>query len=125
TPTPRPTPTPTPTPTPCVPGSGTEADGIGTIAVSGGQASFDFHVAHPRRFPARVLGYFMYSDPGAGISFGNRKLQRLTISGNHPHCTGTVRIGRRMRTCVVDVDGCPVTFWIRLGNVYCAGGRLS
>ena len=67
----------------------------------------------------------MYSDPAAGISFGNRKLQRLTISGNHAHFTGTVRIGRRMRTFVVDVDDCPDTFSIRINNVYSASGSLT
>ena len=67
----------------------------------------------------------MYSDPAAGIGFGNRKLQRLTISGNHAHFTGTVRIGRRMRTFVVDVDDCPDTFSIRINNVYSASGSLT
>ena len=67
----------------------------------------------------------MYSDPVAGIGFGNRKLQRLTISGNHAHFTGTVRIARRMRTFVVDVDDCPDTFTIRITNGYSAGGSLT
>ncbi len=100
-------------------------DGIGTIAVSGGQASFDFHVTHSRRFPRQIIGYCAFNDPAGGIGFGNRKVTSLRTNGNHAHFTGTVRIGRRMRVFTVDVDDCPDTFTIRIGSIYSAGGSLT
>ena len=120
-----PPPPPTPTPTPCVPGSGREVDGIGTIAASGGQASFTFHVRRPLRFNAFAQGYFMYNDPGAGVGIANRKLTRVSINGNHAHFSGQIRMNRKLRGFTVDADDCPDFFSVRIDGFYSRSGPLT
>ena len=118
-------PTPTPTPTPCVPGSGREVDGIGSIAASGGQASFTFHVRRPLRFNSFAQGYFMYNDPGAGVGIANRKLTKVSINGNHAHFSGQIRMNRRVRGFTVDADDCPDFFSVRIDGFYSRSGPLT
>ena len=114
-----------PPPPPCTPGSGSEVDGIGSIAANGGQASFTFHVRRPLRFSAFAQGYFMYNDPGAGVGIANRKLTRVSINGNHAHFSGQIRMNRRVRGFTVDVDDCPDFFAVRIDGFYSASGPLT
>ena len=128
TPTPTATPTPTPTATPCVtPSGGTQVDGSGTIAVPGGQASFDFHVQAPVGKKKAKGNFFTYSDPAAGISFAGKKVDSLVINGNHAQFSGRAKMGHGKVSFIVDVDdfgSCPDDFTIQLGESYSRSGNL-
>ena len=131
TPTVTPPPTPTPTATPCSTPTGTQVDGSGTIAVSGGQANFSFHVQPPGR---KAPNFFSYSDPAAGVQLSapKKKINSLNINGNHAQFSGSVKLGSRRGTVsftvnVDDFGNCPDPdhFSIQLSNGYSASGNLT
>jgi hypothetical protein len=106
--------------------------GDGTIAASGGQASFRLDAQRQKqKNKFKLKGSFSYSDPAAGISFSNGKLSSLTITGNHATVRGTAKLGRRNNVSfTVDVtdNGTPGildTFSVSLSNGYSAGGNLT
>jgi hypothetical protein len=103
-------------------------DGAGSIAVSGGQASFNFHVAPVLR-KKKATNSFDYSDPTGGVGFEGARVDSLMISGNHAQFSGTARISRRRSvTFTVDADdfgSCPDHFTIQLSNGYFRSGDLT
>lgn len=120
-----PTPTPTPTPTP----SGNEVDGDGSIAVSGGQASFTFLEQQPTKKGHHELHY---RDPAAGFYIDTKTLLPATFSGNHAYFSGTAKPGKHKPSVSFSVDvydngpsGERDQFYLRASNGYSAGGTVS
>ena len=104
--------------------SGNEIDGRGTIAVSGGKASFNLTVQNSKK----GQHFFSYSDPASHLSFTSSKLSPVTINGNYAHFTGTAKIGNMSFTFTVDAyDNGPWgdQFFISTSKGYMAGGTIT
>ena len=102
--------------------------GRGSIDGQGDEATFKFHATQSDDRPS---GSLSFSDPAAGISITNTKIQTLTFNGNSADLGGTARLGDGTRvTYSVTVtdnssDGSTDTFFINLSSGYSAGGTLS
>jgi hypothetical protein len=118
---------------PCPAPTGTEVDGTGSIAVSGGSASFNFQVPPMTKGKKMrtVTHFFDYGDPVAGINFEAKKVTSLTITGNHAQFSGTAKLshGHKVSWTVDVVDfNCPEMpdqFSIQMSNGYSASGPLT
>ena len=107
--------------------NGSRVSGNGTIAVSGGQATFNFNAGPGRK--GRAAGALDYSDPTVGLTLSSTRINSLTFNGNQARFTGTAKSGRRGSVnFTVDVfDGAPSpdTFSISLSSGYTAGGIVK
>jgi hypothetical protein len=104
-----------------------EVDGVGSISVSGGEATFHLSATHGKK--NKIVGSFSYSDPAANLSLSASKLTSLSFNGNQAQFTGKAKLGKHKVTFTVDVtdNGSPGTndtFSISISNGYSAGGNL-
>ena len=72
----------------------------------------------------------IYSDPANGFSFSTKKVNPVTIIGNHAQFSGTAKIGRQKLTFTVNATdngnpGSADIFSINLSNGYSASGHLT
>ena len=104
-----------------------EVDGGGSIAVSGGQASFNLSASHGKK--NKIIGNFSYNDPAAGLNLNASKFSSFFITGNHAQVSGTAKMGKHGKiTFTVDVyDNGPSgdQFFLSTSSGYSAGGTLT
>ena len=107
---------------------GTEVNGQGTIAVEGGQASFDFSAQTPLKPGPHFLNY---RDSANNFSFYTNKITQITFSVGHVQFSGTAKIGKHKKiSFTVDAydngpNGAGDRFFISASNGYFAGGFLT
>ena len=101
-------------------------NGNGTIAVPGGEASFDFSAQTPLTSGPHFINY---QDPTNKFSFYTSKITSITFNGNHVQFSGTGKSHKRKFTFTVDAydngpNGATDQFFISASNGYSAGGFL-
>lgn len=102
-------------------------NGNGTIAVPGGQASFDFSGQTPLKSGPHFI---TYQDSANNFSFSTNKVKFITFNGNHVQFGGVIKIGKHKYNFTVDAydngpNGLNDQFFINVSNGYSAGGFLT
>jgi hypothetical protein len=104
----------------------TEVEGTGSIAVSGGEATFQLDVkSNPS---GKAKGSFAYADAGAGLVFRATEFSGLTIVGTHAQFSGTARNGKKKISFTVivnDNNGAVDNFSITTSTGYSTHGSLT
>ena len=102
-------------------------NGNGTIAVPGGEASFDFSAQTPLKSGPHFI---TYQDSVNNFSFSTNKITSVTFDGNHVTFSGTAKIGKKKKISFTvntydnGPNGATDQFFISASNGYSAGGSL-
>jgi hypothetical protein len=110
-------------PTPPIPTI--EVKGNGSIAVTGGRATFSLDVITP--VPPNTVHTVSYSDRVHNFSINMTNVTSATLAGNHCHIVGTAKVNNTGPSVTITVDTFdnPDQFFISSSTGYSAGGNLT